>query len=184
MSLLEPHAPECYPRRVIARIPLVATDDDLMRISSENPGWRVERAANGLLTMTPPTGAASSKRNARLTHMFFEWAETHGYVAFDSNGGFRLPNMSVVAQDAALVTQESWDKLTAKQRERFFPGAPVVAVELCSDSDNPNDLRAKLQRIRRAGASYVVLIDPYRSELWTDGVPPEGFDLDFEPLLA
>lgn len=92
--------------------------------------------------------------------MVDEWAEAHGYVSFDSNGGFRLPDTSVVAPDASLVTQASWDKLTAKQRERFFPGAPVVAVELCSDSDNPNDLRAKLERIRQAGASYVILIDP------------------------
>jgi Uma2 family endonuclease len=169
---------------VIARIPLFATDDDVMRISSHNPGWRVERTADGVLTMTPPTGAASSNRNARLTHMFFEWAESHGYVAFDSNGGFRLPDTSVIGPDASLVTQESWERLTVKQRERFFPGAPTVAVELCSDSDNPNELRAKLERIRQAGASYVILIDPYRGEIWTDGIAPEGFDLDFEPLLA
>lgn len=154
-----------------------------MRISSENPGWRFERDAGGVLSVTPPTGAASSKRNARLTHMFFEWAEAHGYVAFDSTGGFRLPDTSVVAPDAALVTQESWDRLTVKQRERFFPGAPLVAVELCSDSDNPNELRTKLARIRAAGASYVVLIDPYRATIWTDGVAPQGFDLDFSPLL-
>jgi Uma2 family endonuclease len=168
---------------VIARIPLAATDDDVMRISSENPGWGVERTADGVLTMTPPTGAASSRRNARLTYMVFKWAEEHGYVAFDSNGGFRLPDTSVVGPDAALVTQASWEMLGAKERERFFPGAPLVAIELASDSDNPNELRAKLERIRRAGASYVVLIDPYRSSIWTDGVAPAGFDLDFKQLF-
>jgi Uma2 family endonuclease len=155
-----------------------------MRISSENPGWRFERTRDGILTVTPPTGAATGKRNSRLTRMVDEWAEAHGYAAFDSNGGFRLPDTSVVGPDASLVTQESWDQLTAKQRERFFPGAPVVAIELCSDNDNPYELRAKLKRIRAAGASYVVLIDPYRSEIWTDGVPPQEFDLDFESLLA
>jgi Uma2 family endonuclease len=168
---------------VIARIPLFATDDDVMRISSANRGWRVERTADGVLTMTPPTGAASAKRNSRLTRMVDQWAESHGYVAFDSNGGFRLPDTSVVGPDASLVTQESWERLSPKQRERFFPGAPVVAVELCSDSDNPNELRTKLQRIRRAGASYVILIDPYRSTIWTDGTAPPNFDLDFRPLL-
>ncbi len=168
---------------MIARIPLSATDEDILRISSDNPGWRVERTADGVLTMTPPTGAASSNRNARLTHMVFEWAEPHGYVAFDSNGGFRLPDTSVVGPDASLVTQEAWDKLTPKQRERFFPGAPAVAIELCSDSDNPKDLQAKLERIRSAGAAYVVLIDPYRSKIWTDGTAPANFDLDFRVLF-
>lgn len=154
-----------------------------MRISSANPNWRVERTADGVLTMTPPTGAASAKRNAQLTHMIFVWAEANGYVAFDSNGGFRLPDTSVVGPHASLVTQESWERLSAKQRERFFPGAPAVAIELCSDSDNPNELRAKLERIRRAGASYVVLIDPYRCRIWSDGIAPAAFDLDFDPLL-
>ena len=154
-----------------------------MRISSDNPGWQFERGPNGELIVTPPTGAATGMRNARLTHMVFEWAEEHGYVAFDSNCGFRLPDTSVVAPDASLVPNEAWEKLTAKQRERFFPGAPAVAIELVSDSDNLNELRAKLERIRQAGASYVVLIDPYRNTLWTDGVPPVGFDVDFGQLL-
>ena len=115
--------------------------------------------------------------------MIDEWAEAHGYVAFDSNGGFRLPDTSVVGPDASLVTQESWEKLTAKQRERFFPGAPAVAIELCSDSDSPVELRAKLESIRRAGASYVVLVDPYRNTIWADGTPPANFDLDFRALF-
>lgn len=168
---------------MIARIALAATDDDIMRISSQNPGWRVERTADGVLTMTPPTGAASSRRNARLTRMIVEWAEAHGYVAFDSNGGFRLPDTSVVGPDASLVKEASWERLGAKERERFFPGAPFVAIELCSDADNPNELRAKLARIRRAGASYVVFIDPYRMNIWTDGAAPAGFDLDFAQLF-
>jgi len=168
---------------VNARIPLVASDDDVLRIASQNPGWRVERDADGSLTMAPPTGAASSKRNARLTHMMFQWAQRHGYVAFDSNGGFRLADTSVVSPDASLVTKAAWDRLSDGERERFFPGPPLVALELCSDSDNPSELRAKLVRLRHAGTAYAVLIDPYRNEIWTDGEPPDGFDLDFAALL-
>lgn len=154
-----------------------------MHISSENPGWRVERDADGALTMTPPTGAASSKRNSRLTRMLDEWAEAHDYIAFDSNGGFRLPDTSVVAPDASLVTRESWEKLSARQRERFFPGVPAIAIELCSNNDNSSELRAKLERLRKAGTAYVVLIDPYRATIWTDGIPPADFAINFEPLL-
>lgn len=164
-------------------MPLVATDDDVLRTSAENPGWRIERDAGGALIMTPPTGAATSARNVRLTSMLFGWAEEHGYVAFDSNGGFRLPDTSIVAPDGSLITQASWEELTEKERERFYPGAPAVAIELCSYSNNPVELRAKLLRLRRAGTSYVVLVDPYRGTTWTDGAAPAGFDLDFERLL-
>ena len=168
---------------MIARVPLVASDADLLRISGENPGWRIERDAGGALIMTPPTGAATSKRNVRLTRLLDEWAEAHGYVAFDSNGGFCLPDTSIIAPDGSLVSNEAWARLTSMQREGFFPGAPAVAIELCSQSDNPADLRSKLERLRRAGTSYVALVDPYRGIVWTDGMPPQGFDVDFEQLL-
>ncbi len=115
--------------------------------------------------------------------MIHKWAEVNDYVAFDSNGGFRLPNKSIVAPDAALVTKEMWASLSAEQRDGFFPGAPAVAVELCSHTDQPLRLRAKLERLRRAGTSYVVLIDPYQGTIWTDGTPPIAFDLDFAQLL-
>lgn len=154
-----------------------------MRISADNPGWQFERDHNGALIVTPPTGAETSRRNVCLTHMIDDWAKAHGYVAFDSNCGFSLPDESVVAPDASLVTQQAWEQLTPKQRERFFPGAPALAIEFCSYTDNPKELRAKLERIRQAGASYVVLIDPYRKTIWTDGTPPTGFDVDFQKIL-
>ncbi|MGA8324507.1 MAG: Uma2 family endonuclease [Candidatus Cybelea sp.] len=168
---------------MIARVPLVASDADILRISAENPGWRIERDANGALIMTPPTGIETSKRNALLTHMIFNWAEPHGYVAFDSNGGFRLADTSIVAPDAALVSGDRWASLSAEQRDGFFPGAPAVAVELCSHSDTPSLLQAKLERMRQAGTEYVVLVDPYRGIIWTDGAAPADFHLDFHQLL-
>lgn len=173
-----------YAERVIARVPLVATDADVMRTSAENPGWRIERDARGALLMTPPTGATSSNRNARLTAMLHRWAEAHGYVTFDSSGGFRLPDTSVVAPDGALVLRDAWATLTTTEREQFFPGAPAVAIELASPSDDAGDLRAKLQRLRNAGTAYVVLVDPYRGEIWTEGDAPRDFNLDFAELLS
>jgi Uma2 family endonuclease len=100
-----------------------------------------------------------------------------------SNGGFRLPDTSIVAPDSSLITQASWEELTEKERERFYPGAPAVAIELCSYTDNPVELRAKLLRLRRAGTSYVALVDPYRGVIWTDGIAAAAFDLNFEQLL-
>jgi Uma2 family endonuclease len=168
---------------VIARVPLVASDADVLRISAENPGWRIERDADGALLMAPPTGIETSRRNVRLTRMLDEWAETHGYVALDSSGGFRLPDASIVSPDGSLISKETYAQLTAEQRERFFRGAPEVAIELCSQTDNPVELRLKLERMRRSGASYVVLIDPYRGTIWTDGTAPAALDLDFAQLL-
>lgn len=161
-----------------------SADRDVLRVSSENAGWRVERAPTGELEMTPPTGGASSKRNARLTRLLDEWAERHGFVAFDSSGGFPLPDSSIVSPDGALVTQAAWAALTDRQREGIVRLVPVVAIELAALTDDPRDVQNKMQRVRTAGAAYVAVLDPYRKTTWFDGTPPAGFDLDFGRLLG
>jgi Uma2 family endonuclease len=61
---------------------------------------------------------------------------------------------------------------------------PDVAIELLSRTDRAEDLRSKLLRLRRLGAAYVVLLDPHRGEMWTDGHLPSGFhELELERLL-
>lgn len=167
---------------MVARISLTATDDDVLRISAENPGWKVERNAQGQISMAPPAGGASSVRNALLTKLVVDWASQHDYVAFDSSGGFRLQDGSIVSPDAALLRRPVWIALA--DRERFVPMAPHVAIELVSFTDDPAELRHKLLMLRQHGTSYVVLIDPYRKSVWTDGTPPAGFEPDFSAVLA
>ncbi|MBV9232580.1 MAG: Uma2 family endonuclease [Candidatus Eremiobacteraeota bacterium] len=168
---------------MIAQIHLPAGDDDLLRISAENPGWKIERSADRRLIVTPPTGGESSRRNALLTASLVQWAEAHDYIAFDSNGAFRLPDTSVVSPDAALIPRSTWEAVPKKERERIVAIVPSVAIELVSYTDEPAMLRAKLERLRAMGTGYVVLIDPYRETIWTDGNPPGAFALDFAPLL-
>ncbi|MBV9263343.1 MAG: Uma2 family endonuclease [Candidatus Eremiobacteraeota bacterium] len=168
---------------MIAQIFLPAGDDDLLRISAENPGWTVERSADRRLIMTPPTGGESSRRNALLTASLVRWAEANDYIAFDSSAGFRLPDTSVVSPDGALVPRSTWEALTNRDREKIVRVIPTVAIELVSYSDEPAMLREKLERLRALGTSYVVLIDPYRETIWTDGTPLESFTLDFTQLL-
>ena len=168
---------------MIAHVPLRATDAELLQISAKNPGWKIERDTHGALVMTPPTGGESSRRNARLTRLLDEWAEAHGFVAFDSSGGFRLPDTSVVSPDGALVASAIWESMSSDHRKKIPPLVPTVAIEICSETDNPAHLRAKLQRMRKAGADYVALIDPYRSEIWEDGARPADFNVDLTAVL-
>jgi Uma2 family endonuclease len=164
-----------------ARVPIIATDEDVLRTTADNPGWKVERDANGQLTMSPPAGGRSSRRNSRLTRMLDEWAQRHDFASFDSSCGFRLPDSSIVSPAGALVPLERWRALEEEEREGFLPIVPTVAIELCS-TDDPRDLRRKLESIKNAGASYVVLI--YRNAIWEDGARPSHFDLDFTTLLS
>jgi Uma2 family endonuclease len=171
---IDMHA-QTYPR---------STHDDFCRIADANPNARVEIDAAGTITVTPPAGAASGHRNARLTQALANWAETHGYIAFDSSAGFAFADGSILQPDGAIVSLANWEALTVAQREAFLPIAPEVAVELASQSDRPNELKAKLRHFRAVGTAFVVLIDPYRKTIWTDGAPPAGFSIDLESFLT
>jgi hypothetical protein len=69
--------------------------------------------------------------------MLCTWAEANELVAFDSKGDSVYPTGRSFLQTGSLVSNAAWSKLSAKQREGFLPGAPAVAMELCSYSDSP-----------------------------------------------
>jgi Uma2 family endonuclease len=168
---------------MIAHVPVRAGKDDLIRVSEANPGWKVELEPDGTLVMSPPAGMSSSRRNLLLTLMINAWAEEHDYVGFDSSAGFELPDKSVRSPDAALVRRADWLALSAAEQDSFGPLVPAIAIELASKTDRPARLAAKLRRMRELGTEYVVLIDPYRREVWTDGVRPPDFPDDFSHLF-
>ncbi len=168
---------------MVARISVGATKDDVRRVSADNPGWRVEREPDGTLVMSPPAGSASGVRNATLTAKMRGWGEAHGYVVGDASCGVSLPDGSVVAPDTILIAANRWRQLSLKEREDFAPIAPDVAIELVSKTDRPAEVRRRLRRLRLQGAPFVVMIDPYRNEVWTDGSAPEDFPPNFDDVI-
>src|SRR5215469_9116826 len=91
------------------------SDEELMRFCAENDFLRVERDANGEILVMTPAGSKISHINSRITRLLDEWAEEDGRgIAFDSNGGFSLPDGSIKAADAAWVEKKRWDTLSAK----------------------------------------------------------------------
>jgi Uma2 family endonuclease len=161
-----------------------STHDDFLRIVEQYPDARVEIDAAGTITVTPPAGAASSNRNARLTHAMLDWADACGYVAFDSSAGFALPDGSIFSPDATVLSRTQWNALTDVQREAFLTLVPVVAIELASPSDRPSDLKTKMQQFRNAGTAFVAVIDSYRKDVWSAGTPPSGFCIDLTSFLT
>ena len=159
------------------------TDDEIVRLSERNAGWRFEREADGALVVSPPTGSDGDARNAQLTYQLVAYAKRCGGIAFGSSAGFTLPDRSMRSPDGAWIATERWTALTAQQRAGFAPIVPDVWIELRSQSDTVAELRAKLASIRALGAAYVVLIDPYERRVWADGTPPHGFELDADTIF-
>jgi Uma2 family endonuclease len=71
--------------------------------------------------MNPPAGGWTSIGNSEINAQLSNWSRTHerGRV-FDSSGGFRLPDGSILNPDAAYISEERLKPLP-KGELRGFP---------------------------------------------------------------
>jgi Uma2 family endonuclease len=152
------------------------SDDELLRFCAANDLLRVERDKNGELVLMTPTGSAGGGRNADITIELGLWArEDRRGKVFDSNTGFTLPDGSMRSPDASWVSWSRWNALTREQQKRFAPICPEFVIELRSESDRLEDLRAKMGEWIANGAELAWLIDPERQtvEVYRPGRAPE-----------
>ena len=176
----------------LALPPVVQLDDDqfyeLCRLNRE---LRIERAAGGGLSIMPPAGADTSRRNAEIARQLGNWARRTGTgTSFDSSCGFVLSNGAIRSPDASWVLHERLRALTDRQRSRFLPLCPDLVVELRSPTDSLAVLQDKMREYMDNGADLGWLINPQGREVFVyraDGSveclrAPEY--LSAEPLMA
>jgi Uma2 family endonuclease len=160
------------------------SDDELMRFCAANDALRVERDANGEILVMTPAGSKTSKMNMRIGRLLDEWAEADGRgVAFDSNGGFTLPDGSMRAADAAWIELKRWEALSAEDQARYAPLCPDFVIELRSPNDNLTELKAKMKHWIANGARLGWRIDPESKTVYVYR-PDEQPDVLVEPSSA
>ncbi len=139
------------------------TNEDLLRFCAENESLRVERTANGELIVMSPTWSNTSNKNGYISYHLFKWAEeTNSGMAFESNGGFTLPDSSVLSADAAWISWETWNALSSERQAGYARVCPQFLIELRSSSDRLVDVREKMRLWIANGAELAWLIDPSR----------------------
>ncbi|MEB3321893.1 MAG: Uma2 family endonuclease [Synechococcaceae cyanobacterium] len=175
-----PPPPPSHPARDIEplRLPwdLRLTAEQFERVCQENPDAVLELDAQGRLVAMTPTGGETSSRNTELLFQLQRFARgCGGWQVFDSSGGFRLPDGSVLSPDAALVRMERWQALSPQQRRSFPPLCPDLVVELASPSDEgprgASRLRDKMGLYQSNGAKLGWLLLPHERavEIWRHG---------------
>lgn len=137
------------------------TDEQFFELCQHHPHYRFERAVSGALIIMSPAGGETSRRNLSLSGQLYQWNKQYKLgVAFDSSGGFKLPNGADRSPDASWLAQARWDALTPQQREKFLPLCPDFVIELKSPSDSISTLREKMQEYIVNGAQVGFLLNP------------------------
>jgi Uma2 family endonuclease len=156
-----PSQVEFLPVTILLQPVINLTDDQLFALCQQNRELRMERTAQGELLIMPPTGGETSDRNAELTMQLRLWAkhEQTG-IAFDSSGGFLLPNGAMRSPDAAWVRRARLTNLTQEQKQKFLALCPDFVIELRSPADRLSTLQAKMEEYIQNGAALGWLIDP------------------------
>lgn len=115
-----------------------------------------------------PSGGTTGAIHFKIYRILSDWLESHeelGYIV-DSSVGFRLPDKSVLAPDAAFVTKEKWESLTPEQQEKFPPLCPDFIIEVRSPSDSLPQLKLKMDDWVSNGCRLAWLIDPIKKNAY------------------
>ena len=177
---------ELEPAPLLLPWDLRLTPEQFERVCQANPEAVLELAADGAVIAMTPTGGETSSRNSRLL-IQLGIALSRGKRSlriFDSSGGFRLPDGSVLSPDASLVLEERWQALTPQQRRGFPPLCPDLVIELVSPSDEGprgvTALRRKMAHYQANGARLGWLLLPAERavEIWRGGEQGMGERLE------
>jgi Uma2 family endonuclease len=162
---------------------VLVNDDDVVRVSRDNPGYRFEREEDGTIIVRP-THTKGGAKSGEAFGQLRDYKKRVGGNAYDSNTGFAIgPLRRVYGPDASWVSQPRVDALTSAQAAGFWPLSPDVAIEVKSDTDEFRDVIAKIESYIERGSSYAVAIDPTTREVVQRGFAPAGLVLDFDAII-
>lgn len=188
--------------RVILNVQSVGlSDDQFLRLCSDNRDFRIELSAHGELIIMPPPGSKTGRRSLKINQRLANWADQDGTgVGFGTDTGFTLPNGAKRAPDASWITLERWGRIPQEQQEKLAPICPDFVIELRSPSDSLSDVQEKMEEYIANGARLGWLLDPFENSatIYRPGQLPQrvenpailtgdpvlrGFRFDFTEIL-
>ena len=159
------------------------TDEQFYQLCIANEPWQLELTQTGELIIMPPTGGESGIRNSDINIELGVWnRQTKLGKVFDSSTEFKLPSGAYRCPDAAWVKLARWQALSKEEKKRFPPLCPDFVVELRSETDSLEKLRAKMREYQNNGVLLGWLIDPQTPlvEIYRYGKDVEVLNFDFD----
>ena len=155
---------------------LEMTEDQFLKLCSDNGDLRLELTAARELIIMPPAGLESGWQEQELVLQVGIWAKMDGTGrVFSSNAGYTLPNGAVRAPDVSWMPLSRWESLSREDQTKFGHTFPDFAIELRSPSDSLREVQHKMQEYMENGVRLGWLIDPQnqRVHVYRPGQPVE-----------
>ena len=130
-----------------------------------------------------PTASNRGAYCSTLNGVLFAWGRAHGYMTFDSQTGFAMPNGDVLVPDTSLLKTATWASLDKATQESYALVTLDVVAEIVSKTDRISQVVAKCEGYLADGHRYVLMFDPIRKTVQAWGEPPADSPLP-EELLA
>lgn len=145
--------------------PATFTNDELYDFCVKNENLHIERDANQNLVIMAPVGGGSGFRELEILTEVNIWKRRNSLgKSFSSATGFLLPNGAMRSPDACWLSDERWETVPNSEKEKFLPVTPDFVVEIRSNSDRINDLKAKMQEWIENGVRLAWLIDAKKEQ--------------------
>lgn len=163
------------------------TAEELFRMPDD--GSRHELVKGELRTSTP-AGSKHGSLVIRLASLLLQHVEAHALgEVFGPDTGFKIAESpdTVRALDIAFVRQE---RIPAGElTEKFWQGAPDLAIEVISPTDTLYELDEKIEEYLASGVTLVWVVHPKKRTVtaYRPGTSPEVLgesdQLDGRPIL-
>jgi Uma2 family endonuclease len=148
----------------VHRITLHVSREEFEKLCQDNPDLRLELTANGELITMVPVSLDSSEKNGDLFGEVWAWnRQTRLGRAFDSSGGFTLPNGAIRSPDVTWIGKPKADEIP--QGVTFPELVPDFVIELRSKSDSVKTLQEKMEEYRLNGVRLGLLINPKNQQV-------------------
>jgi len=155
-------------------------EEEFFQFCQANSELRIERSADGEIIVISPAGGYASFQSLKVASDLFAWATKDGSgIAFNSSGGFILPNGAMRSPDAAWVRLSRLRALSPREKQRFIPLCPDFLIEVASPSDEAAELRRKMEEYRSVGLQlgWLILPESRQVEIYT----PAGIETLISP---
>lgn len=160
------------------------SETDFEQFCAQNRDLRIEREANGKVTIMAPVHFDSGYFEGEVFGELRAFVKNNklGGRALSPSTGFKLPDGSTKSPDASWISAEKLAALPPAERKKFAAVVPDFVIELRSDSDKLGKLKRKMEQTWIAnGVRLAWLIDPVKQKVYIyrqDGSTEvvQGFD--------